>query len=69
MSANFIYILASILIVVFWIWIGASILPKMKEEGKFKISIKEIRLLCFVGLMVIVALVYTYFKTDGTFVW
>ncbi len=69
MSTNLIYILATILIIVFWIWAGASILPKMKEEGKFTVSKKEVGLLCFVGLMVIVALVFTYFKTDGTFVW
>lgn len=58
-------IITAAVVIVTWVVAGIFLYPKVKD----RILKKDWILLALLCLAVIVALVYTYFQTNGTFIW
>ena len=66
-SKYYIYIILLILTIGFNCLIWYFVKPYLQDKGL--ISKRDINLIKIMFLLVIIALIYTYFQTDGTFVW
>jgi len=62
------YVIASIIIFSSWYWLAGKILPLLRRKG-YKITKMEFYGVLFVLYAVLIALLVTYWKTSGTFIW
>ena len=62
------YIIACIIIFVSWYWLARTIFPLLRKKG-YKITKMELYALLFILFVVLLALIATYFLTNGTFIW
>ena len=65
--SNYIYIILVVLIVGFNYLIWRFLKPYLVKKGLLKE--RDSLLLKIMVLLVVLALIYTYVKTDGTFIW
>ena len=64
---NYVLIIVAIFIICFNYLIWSSLKPYLQEKGL--ITKRDNLLIKIFLLLVVLALIYTYIQTDGTFVW
>lgn len=62
------HIVACLLIVASWYWLARVVPPFLKRRG-YRIAKRELYGLLFLILLVVIALLFTYVQTSGTFIW
>lgn len=62
------YIIGCIIIVFSWYWLAWKIRPLLRRKG-YKITKMEFYGVLFILSAVLIALLVTYWKTSGTFIW
>jgi len=63
-----IYIIALLLIIMFWILIAKISYAILKRKG-YKITKREVYSLLFLCFVMLAALIFTFIRTNGTFIW
>ena len=63
-----ILVFAAFAILLSWAFMFKYLVPVLKQKG-FKISPREARLLIILLFIISLALLYTFIKTSGTFIW
>jgi len=62
------YVIALVLIFASWYWHAGKFIPLLKGKG-FKLKKTELYGLLFVMAAILLALLFTYWQTEGSFIW
>ena len=62
------FIIALFVIVAFWILLGILISPLLKKSG-FRLKEREVYGLLLLVVLILAALLFTYYQTGGRFIW
>lgn len=68
MDKYLIVIFVTVLILISWIPITRFILKYLKKTGR-EVDRRSFYLIIFLSMLVMLALIYTYLNTGGTFIW